>query len=582
MRPILVMWLAAHGVPGWLAPDYATMCGVATLLGAIVALRLAARDGASIPTQARALALAYLAALLGGYVFEWVRAIPGALAAGSWDPILTSGRAAYGGLLAGIAVPAIYLRVRSGAGEPSPWMPARAFLDRATPGMGFAFALVRIGCFLEGCDYGRPTSSLLGVRFPAGSIAADEHALRGWIPLGVPSLPVHATELYESLVGVAASLYAWRWLRRVNPEHPERSTRDGGAFLAWMAIYASGRFLLELLRGDEDRGVYLGWSSAQIVSIALLAATFALSRRWKLATFGPRALHRDRTGRVMGAGRTALLAFFLASAAMPRPAHAQGADAIVLRTGERVPGTITEVSPGDHVSIRLASGQVSTIPWMVITRLERNGRAETLSAPPPPSAPPSPASPSPPSANPPSANPPSANAPSPASSSPVPAPKAPQRSVQHARHITLQISVAPALTLARPDVPSGATSELDVLYRLRLGDQARLDVGLEGRLYGNDVAWHYGLGVPFQFALEAGRHFEVRGIFVPTHTWLVWDTKAFANVNVWALRMGAEVAWAVSSHVTFGLSPIGFNVISAESVGVITTYEPRLSFGLVF
>ncbi|WP_394848294.1 prolipoprotein diacylglyceryl transferase [Pendulispora brunnea] len=539
MRPVLVYWLTAHGIPSWLAPDYATMCGLATLFGAMIALRLAARDGESMHVQARALVLAYLAALLGGYVFEWGRAIPEAVAAGSFAPIAASGRAAYGGLLAGILAPALYLRFRNGG---TSWMPARRFLDRATPGMGIAFAMVRIGCFLEGCDYGKPTSSPLGVRFPIGSIAAEDHAARGWIPPGAPSLPVHATELYESLVGLAASLFAWRFLSR---------RRDGGAFLAWIAAYASGRFAVELLRGDDDRGLYLGLSSAQFVSLVLLAGVFLLSRRWCIDVF-----HRP-----LRAAAVLLLVL------LPRTAHAQGADAIVLDTGERLTGVITELSPGDHVAIRLANGQVTTISWIFIDKLERGGRTEWVK----------------PVSNAPAATPSPTAIPTPTPTpSPTPMAERDTRSVQYARRITLQVSLAPSLTLARPDVPSGLTSELDVLYRLRLGGSTRLDLGLEGRVYANDLAYHYGLGVPFQFALEAGRHLEVRAIFVPTHTWLVWDTKVYANVNVWALRMGAELAWVVSSHVTLGLSPIGFNVISAESVGVITSYEPRLSFGLAF
>ena len=70
--------------------------------------------------------------------------------------------------------------------------------------MGISFALVRVGCFLEGCDYGRPTALPWGVRFPSGSLAAQAHAAAGWVPDGAPSLPVHPTELYESMLGLLA------------------------------------------------------------------------------------------------------------------------------------------------------------------------------------------------------------------------------------------------------------------------------------------------------------------------------------------------------------------------------------------
>src|SRR6476646_3172722 len=70
MRPAIVLWLVHHGLPGWLAPDYAILVGLAGIVGAHLFLRLARRDRADVAIEARALALGYVAALLGGYVFE--------------------------------------------------------------------------------------------------------------------------------------------------------------------------------------------------------------------------------------------------------------------------------------------------------------------------------------------------------------------------------------------------------------------------------------------------------------------------------------------------------------------------------
>ncbi len=267
MKTVLMGWLIAHGLPGWLAPDYASMVGLAGIVGSVLVLRLARRDGVSVHLQARALLLAFIAAGVGGYVFEWIRAIPAALVQLSLTPILTAGRAAYGGLLAGVLVPALYLHKRGAS--------PLAFLDRATLAMGALFAFVRVGCFLEGCDFGRPAASWLGVRFPPGSPAAEMHGFLGWVPIGHESLPVHPTELYEAALGIVASLGALVWLRR--------GRRDGAAFVTWIATYATGRLVLELLRGDTDRGVYAGLSTAQVVSIVLLVAcTFAILRGRKV------------------------------------------------------------------------------------------------------------------------------------------------------------------------------------------------------------------------------------------------------------------------------------------------------------
>jgi prolipoprotein diacylglyceryltransferase len=273
MRPVVLAWLARHGLPAWLLPDYFQLAVLATFAGSAIALELARRDGASRTHTARAIACAYLAALLGGYLFEALRALPAAWAAHSWGPVLHAGRAAYGGLLAAIAAAALYL---ARAGEP-----IAPFFDRVAIGSGLTFALVRTGCFLAGCDYGRPTARPWGVRFPRGSLAALDHARRGFVPHGAPSLPVHPTQLYEAALGLAAAALAAIPLAR--------GRRDGLAFTVFLASYAAGRFAIEILRGDDLRGHALGLSTAQCVSIAIACALAAgwAARRFTLKRRAP-------------------------------------------------------------------------------------------------------------------------------------------------------------------------------------------------------------------------------------------------------------------------------------------------------
>ena len=76
------------------------------------------------------------------------------------------------------------------------------------------------------------------MRFPPGSLAALDHARRGFVPLGSPSLPVHPTQLYEAALGLVGAGAAAMALAR--------GRRDGTAFCRFVAIYALGRFAIDL------------------------------------------------------------------------------------------------------------------------------------------------------------------------------------------------------------------------------------------------------------------------------------------------------------------------------------------------
>lgn len=271
MKRTLLAWMVHHGLPAWLLPDYFQLAALAAILGSTIALRMATRDRASTTHTARAIACAYLCALAGGYLFESARALPAALMSGAWHAVLHPGRAAYGGLIAGTAGAALYLE-RAG-------QPLAPFFDRVTVGAGLGFALVRTGCFIAGCDYGLPTALPWAVRFPPGSLAAIDHVRRGFVPMGAPSLPVHPTQLYEAGLGLLAAVVA--------AVHLRHGRRDGRAFLGFVALYAAGRFAIELLRGDQSRGHLAALSTAQWVSLVILLAVLALARMKRDGKTGP-------------------------------------------------------------------------------------------------------------------------------------------------------------------------------------------------------------------------------------------------------------------------------------------------------
>ena len=136
-------------------------------------------------------------------------------------------------------------------------------------GLGFG----RMGCLLAGCCFGRPATGSLSLTFPPYSPASEAQFKLGLLDsLADPSRPVVPTQIYESLMsfGVAAACLLW-----VQP----RKRYDGQVFVAFLVLYAIGRFLLELLRAD-DRGALFGLSTSQWIGVAAVGAAIAL-HRWR-------------------------------------------------------------------------------------------------------------------------------------------------------------------------------------------------------------------------------------------------------------------------------------------------------------
>jgi phosphatidylglycerol:prolipoprotein diacylglycerol transferase len=141
--------------------------------------------------------------------------------------------------------------------------------------MGVAMGLFfgRVGCFLGGCCYGLVTHSSWGLSFPAWSPASEGQFREGLLSHpGQPSLPVHATQLYEAVGCLLISVFLSVW-------GPRHKRFDGQIALLFLVLYALLRFALEFVRAD-DRGLYLGLSTSQWISAVILITSAWLWRKW--------------------------------------------------------------------------------------------------------------------------------------------------------------------------------------------------------------------------------------------------------------------------------------------------------------
>lgn len=145
------------------------------------------------------------------------------------------GLAWYGGLVGGLIPFIIYLRRK----KLSFWVVA----DMFAPYLALGYALVRIGCFLNGCCYGNITDSACGVVFPS-----------------VDAYHRHPTQLYSS----GLNLMLFIILIRI---YPKRKF-PGQVFLLYIIGYAIYRFIVEFFRYTE---IFVGpLSLGQVYTLGLL------------------------------------------------------------------------------------------------------------------------------------------------------------------------------------------------------------------------------------------------------------------------------------------------------------------------
>jgi phosphatidylglycerol---prolipoprotein diacylglyceryl transferase len=148
-------------------------------------------------------------------------------------------------------------------------LPALGMLDIMAVTACIVHMLGRQGCFLAGCCYGVPTDSPLAVVFHHPQTMAR--------PIDIP---LHPTQLYDSFQIFIILLFLL-WMKK-------RKQFDGQLFLLYLALYAFGRSIIEVFRGDEARGYIIGnWlSNSQFISIVIVSVVgyfyFKLRRRAEL------------------------------------------------------------------------------------------------------------------------------------------------------------------------------------------------------------------------------------------------------------------------------------------------------------
>jgi phosphatidylglycerol:prolipoprotein diacylglycerol transferase len=235
-----------------LVPVFSVMLGVGIILFLLVTLVRSERYGLDKSVAGGAIIAGLAACIAGILTAKW-------MLNGTVQMRVSSAEAAMGWIAAVIGAIVWAFARRADV---------RRLADCLAPPSALFLAIMGIASFMAGCDYGKPTDSPLGVTFTNGVALA-------WYgtPLGIPLQP---TQLYETILAMGMIAFLAVWERRRFPA--------GALFLTFCATYAVGRFILEFLRGDADRGFLWLLSIPQWLCLATLvvcAVSFFYAYGWR-------------------------------------------------------------------------------------------------------------------------------------------------------------------------------------------------------------------------------------------------------------------------------------------------------------
>jgi phosphatidylglycerol:prolipoprotein diacylglycerol transferase len=241
--------------------SYGVMLGTSMVVGWFLALKLAKQDG--IPNdQAGAIYMwtaiyAIIGARLLYAITEWQEF------SNPFDVLMLNkgGLVAYGGMIGGFLASWYGCRKRG--------IHLLRWADVSAPSVVLGTAITRVGCLLFGCDYGKRADVPWAIRFPAKAPAWLDHVSNYNLSSTAPySYPVHPTQIYESLAGLFL-FGLLMYLRKVRKF-------SGQVFLGWVFGYGILRSVIEIYRGDSDRGSVGPLSTSQFIGIVSVLAGVVL------------------------------------------------------------------------------------------------------------------------------------------------------------------------------------------------------------------------------------------------------------------------------------------------------------------
>ncbi|NLN75213.1 MAG: prolipoprotein diacylglyceryl transferase [Armatimonadetes bacterium] len=248
--------------------SYTFFTGLAALSVIAIGAAIASRRGLSAGRTA--------VCLLAGSVFTLVagRFIHRLTHPGSFDSrhtlfiMSTENLSIYAGLIVGVPVTLFAARLLRVNG----WQLA----DSVTPALALAAVFAKIGCFMTGCCYGKPTSVPWAIPTAIGSNAHGYQLISGAIGLFNRPLPIHPAQIYEAVAALAAGLVAVWGLHNRLPK--------GSAFLLFMAIFSTTRLINWFFTAPSTNFIAPLWVFPALYAVTAAVCSLLIARQRKPAT----------------------------------------------------------------------------------------------------------------------------------------------------------------------------------------------------------------------------------------------------------------------------------------------------------
>lgn len=245
MYPELFHWGFLH------VRTYGLLLAVAFLVGTWIALREARRLGLDEDHLVTVILVTLVASILGAralYVLEHIGDYRQ-----SWGSVLAvwqGGLTLYGGVAAGTIV-GLWSAKRL-------HLPMWTVADALAPSVALGTGFGRVGCFLNGCCYGRPTKLPWGVVYPPDSFPGLEFG----------DTPIHPAQLYFAVGGVILFVILWALRRHLRT--------PGVLFWLFIILFGAMRFFLDFTRAYEPAAIITQFGTTPITQSQAISVVMVL------------------------------------------------------------------------------------------------------------------------------------------------------------------------------------------------------------------------------------------------------------------------------------------------------------------